>query len=455
MSDMGVIHRQKADYLLRLAEEVKACNRQPGSPRHGNTDMKLWILVVCILISSGFLNGIYTSLAHAGALYIYEMANPSDTGYAGAGLAARAGDAGTVFTNPAGMTRFKEPTIQAGLTPFYLHAPFNPDENTTVDGRDGDTNLIFAGANFAYIHPVTDNAMLGVSLGNHFGLLLDWGDNWVGRYVSTEIALLAPQLQPTAAYRVNDWLSIGAGAGLTLGYLKDKAEVRNLNPARGDGSWEISDTDFAIQGNFGIMIEPSERTRIGIRYLTETDLDFEDEPDFSNVGPLLDTGREIDLGMKMPQSIMAGVHHRFNDQWAMLGSVGWEDWSRFALVNVDVSGTEPEARIDAGFDDTWHFGIGAEYQYNPKLMLTAGFSYDSSLMDSDTRPINLPLGDMYRYAAGFKYRKSDDLTLGGGLSFLWMGDMDVKQAGNPKEGFVSGQYDDVFLTFLSFYVQWN
>jgi len=74
---------------------------------------------------------------------------------------------------------------------------------------------------------------------------------------------------------------------------------------------------------------------------------------------------------------------------------------------------------------------------------------------SDTRPINLPLGDMYRYAAGFKYRSSDDLTLGGGLSFLWMGDMEVKQAGNDKEDFVSGQYDDAFLTFLSFYVQWN
>ncbi len=452
---MSVITKQITDNLLRLPKEAKGCNRQPGLLRHGDVDRKLWILALCILVSGGILNGICPSLAHAGALYIYEMANPSDTGYAGAGLAARAGDAGTVFTNPAGMTRFKEPTIQAGITPFYLNAPFNPDENTTVDGSDGDSNLIFAGANFAYIHPVSDDLKLGVSLGNHFGLVLDWGDNWVGRYVSTEVALLAPQLQPTAAYKVNDWLSIGAGAGLTLGYLKDKAEVRNLNPAMGDGSWEFSDTDFAVQGNFGIMIEPSERTRIGVRYLTETDLDFEDEPDFSNVGPLLDRGMKLDLGMKMPQSIMAGDYHRFNDQWAMLGSVGWDDWSRFGLVNVDLSGTEPEARIDLGFDDTWHLGVGAEYQYNPDLMLTAGFSYDSSMMDSDTRPINLPLGDMYRYAAGFKYRKSDDLTLGGGLSFLWMGDLEVKQAGNPKEGFVSGQYDNTFLTFLSFYVQWN
>jgi long-chain fatty acid transport protein len=94
-------------------------------------------------------------VAYAGAAYIYEMANPSDTGYAGAGLAARAEDAGTVFTNPAGMTRFKESTFQAGLTPLILYAPFNPGQGTTVPGSDGDTTEFISGANFAYIKPVS------------------------------------------------------------------------------------------------------------------------------------------------------------------------------------------------------------------------------------------------------------------------------------------------------------
>jgi len=61
-----------------------------------------------ILITGGILCLICPGLAYAGAAYIYEMANPSDTGYASAGLAVRAGDAGTVFTNPATMTRFKD-----------------------------------------------------------------------------------------------------------------------------------------------------------------------------------------------------------------------------------------------------------------------------------------------------------------------------------------------------------
>jgi long-chain fatty acid transport protein len=302
---------------------------------------------------------------------------------------------------------------------------------------------------------VSDDLKLGISMQNFFGLSLDWGDNWVGRYISTQTTLIAPQLQPTAAYRVTDWLSIGAGAGLTLGYLKDKAEVKSLIPGGDDGRYEYSDTDFAVQGNFGIMIEPSENTRFGVRYLTDTDLDFKDKIDASNVGPVFGNLPRLDLGMKMPQSVMAGIYHRLNDQWAILGSVGWDDWSRFGRINVDFSATGVDTTVDANFDDTWHFGVGAEYQYNTDLMLTAGFSYDSSMSDSDTRPINLPLGEMYRYGVGLKYRKSYKVTLGGGFSFLWEGDLPVKTAGSEREGFVSGQYDNVFLAFLSFYVQWR
>ena len=37
----------------------------------------------------------------AGGLYIYEMANTTDIGTAGAGLSAKAQDASVVFNNPA------------------------------------------------------------------------------------------------------------------------------------------------------------------------------------------------------------------------------------------------------------------------------------------------------------------------------------------------------------------
>jgi long-chain fatty acid transport protein len=421
--------------------------------------MKFRKMALLLLIAGGILYGICTDLAYAGAAYIYEMANPTDTGYAGAGLAARAGDAGTVFTNPAGMTRFGETTYLAGATPLYIYAPFNSDQNTTATGPDNGVTELFSGGSFAAILPVGDRLRFGISAQNFFGLALDWGDNWVGRYESTKAAIIAPQLQPTVAYKVSNWLSIGAGAGLTLGVLADEARVNNLDPTLGDGRLKYDDTDFAVQGNFGIMIEPSDKTRIGLRYLTETDLDWKSRIYLSGVGPGIADAMKwignVDLGMKMPQALMAGIFHQFNDKWAFLGSVGWDDWSQFERIHVKIDGTGVNRVVHAKFDDVWHFGVGAQYQYTPKWMLTAGFSYDTSMSTGSTRPIELPLGKMYRYAAGFKYRKSDNLTLGGGLSVVYEGDLKVKPAGSAVSGGqVSGQYDNAVITFLSLYVQW-
>jgi long-subunit fatty acid transport protein len=95
-------------------------------------------------------------------------------------------------------------------------------------------------------------------------------------------------------------------------------------------------------------------------------------------------------------------------------------------------------------------GVGAEHQYNPKWMLTAGVSYDTPLASDRTGPIELPMSNLYRYAAGFKYQARDDLILGVGLTWLYEGS--VPHA--PANG-VYGKYNNVSITFLSFYARWH
>jgi long-chain fatty acid transport protein len=402
--------------------------------------------------------------ALSGGLYFQEMSSASESSYAGAGMVARANDAGTAFSNPAGMTRFDKPEMLAGGTGVYIEANFKPErDNTTVEGRDGSVNkrLVPAGS-FAYVRPVSDRLSLGMSVHNYFGLAIDWKDNWVGRYSSTSVTLLAPQFQPSVGYKVNDWLSVGAGAAATLGYIKDKMRVAPPFGQEGnDGKLRISDSDWAMQYNLGIMLEPSDRTRIGIRYLTETDLDFEDAPDISGISlpdlpnftPEQDSILEtdvLDIGVKMPRAIQTGIYHQWNDNLALLGSVGWEEFSKFGKVQVGFDNTGVSATLDEDFRDVWHFGVGAEYKYKPKWELTAGFSLDSSMSSDRTRPIVIPLGTMYRYALGFKHNVRDDLTVGGGFTWIWEGNLPVKEAGG-----VNGKYDRVSISILSFYARWH
>jgi long-chain fatty acid transport protein len=427
-------------YLKKMQQQIQ------GSPCPNKLTSGLAALLLTL----------FASHVNAGALYIYETGSPTETGFGGAGMAARAQDAGTVFTNPAGMTRFNSNAtlVSGGL--LYLYAPFDTSEETTISGSDGSTTEFFPYGSFAYIYSVSDRLKLGVSAQNNFGLALDWGTNWVGRYTSTEATIIAPQVQPTISFRVNKWLSVGAGAGLTLGYLDAKLRVNNKEPGKGDGKMEYDDTDFAVQGNFGIMLEPSPRTRIGLRYLTETDLDFEDNPDFSRMGPLTgaitDQITKLDLGMKMPQSVMLGVFHDLNDKWAILGSVGWDQWSKFGYVDVSVD-ESPEVTDDLKFDDVWHFGVGAQYKYKPRWIINTGVAYDTGLSGKKHRSLAIPMGKMYRFGIGTEYRKRNDLTIGAAMDIMYEGDLQVDNESDG--GRVDGEYENVFLSFFTVYAKWQ
>jgi long-chain fatty acid transport protein len=397
-------------------------------------------------VALGVVVSLAPDMAHAGALYFPEMSSASEAGYAGAGMVGRANDAGTVFSNPAGMMRFDEPAMMAGPIGVYIDAGFSTNDSNTATGRSGGVNKrIVPAGSFAYLRPLSDKVAVGVSMHNYFGLAIDWDDGWVGRHSATTVAVLAPQLQPTVAYRVNDWLSVGAGAAITMGYLRDKMRVQSPDPLIDDGKLRISDTDFAVQGNFAVMLEPWEHTRIGIRYLTETELEFEDAPDISLRGPLPNPDTDkIDLGMKMPQTLHAAIHHQFSDKLALLGSVGWEEFSRFGKIQVRIEGTEINTTLDEDFRDVWHFGVGGEYQYKPNWELTAGFSLDTSMSSDRTRPIVIPIGTMYRYAVGFKHKTRKNRVLGGGLTWVWEGNLPIKPAGD-----VEGNYKNVSIWVFS------
>jgi long-chain fatty acid transport protein len=99
----------------------------------------------------------------AGALYVYEMGSPADIGTAGAGMAAKAQNASTAFTNPAGMMRFDGPELLVSGVGMYLHAPFEPDNNMTVVGSDGQTNELFGAGSLSYAHPVTSRLNVGLT----------------------------------------------------------------------------------------------------------------------------------------------------------------------------------------------------------------------------------------------------------------------------------------------------
>ncbi len=417
-------------------------------------------IVFCVVLTAVFKCG----SAWAGGIMLYQFGSP-DVGYANAGYAARAQDASTVFTNPAGMGRLESSQSLIGTQALYAQLKFSPNSSTSVPGGGSDggnaIGWVPAGSLFL-VHKFNQDWSVGFGALSYFGLSQSFDGNWVGRYYIQKKSLVGMTFMPAVSYRVNDWLSIGAGLNMMYGYLKDQVAINN-GPLISDGQMNYKDTRPGYGANLGVLVEPKKGTRFGLTYLSEVKLDFSDVPEFSGVNPVLYswlashglTTSSLDLGMTVPQMMMFSIYHDLNSQWAVLGNVGWQDWSRFGKVDVGINTANPTSlTVDCHYKDTWHAALGIQYTYSPAWKFSFGIAYDSSAVSDEDRTVSVPIGEIKSFAFGAQYALSQNLTLGAAYQFAWLGDMPVDQNNGPLTGRVAGEFGNTTFQFFVLNLKW-
>ena len=417
----------------------------------------LVILGLCLLVST----------AGAGGLILYELGTP-DLGTAGAGRAAMAADASTAALNPAGMTRLERSQMLAALQGLYIDTRFDTKEAAFGGGDGGNAGGFVPAGSFHYVHSITPDWKVGISAGSYFGLGVDYGDDWAGRYYSTEAELLTFGINPSVGYRVNDWLSVGGGFNIVYAELTQKAAINNgAVPGQAglpDGELKLEDDDVAYGFNLGILLEPREDTRFGISYRSKVDLEFKDVASLKNIGPVLQgilnlsglAGSKVDVDMTVPQLIMVSGYHQLSDRWAVMGNIGWQDWSEFGKQDLTLrSTTSTTFTQDLNYDDTWHFALGAQYRFAERWLWSVGAAYDTSPTDEDTRTPDLPLDRQIRIGIGIQYDWNDDVIVGVAYEYLDAGDAEIDQEGGPLQGPLKGEYDPNAIHFFAVNLIWK
>jgi len=275
-----------------------------------------------------------------------------------------------------------------------------------------------------FVYNASERIKLGIGSLSYFGLGIDYGSNWVGRYRVEKSAFITASLVPAVSYRINDWLSAGAMLNMMLAYFKTDTAINNLGLA--DGQMKYSDTTMGVGGGVGLLFEPTKTTRVGLTYYSPVHLDFNATPSFSSLGPIGErilTGRELSFGYTVPQWIMLSGYQQVTDALALMVNFGWQNWSQFGDIDASMS-LEPVTgglTTNLNMQDTWHVAIGAQYRIAPPWLLSAGFAYDSSPFTTENRTPSLPLDVTFRYAAGVQYDWSEKLTLGLAYEFIYAG----------------------------------
>ena len=427
------------------------------------------------IAASAFVLAITSTSTHAGGLWLYETGSP-DMGTATAGRAAMARDASTAGSNPAGMTRLDRTQVMATALGLDVQAKFE-GQTTFSNGLHTATETAGNGHNAGYITPAANLDMvyvaapdlrLGLAVGSYFGLGMDYGDSWQGRYYVQNAELLTMGFNPSAGYRFNDWLSVGGGVVAMYGKLKQEMAVNNRDPLiaadPADGRLKIDADDWGWGYNLGVLFEPASSTRIGVTYRSEVELEFDDVAEVSGVtGPVLGriatliSNSSLDMTMKIPQGATLSVVQQLNDRLALMANVGWQDWSSYGKVEVDLStgSTSGSTTVDAGMKDTWHYAIGAHYRVADPWLLMLGFAYDTSPVEDSRRSVAMPLDRQVRYAAGVEYTVDRDVTVGFGYTFIDCGSAKIDQNRGPFAGHIVGEYDTNYVSAFGLNMNWK
>jgi long-chain fatty acid transport protein len=236
-----------------------------------------------------------------------------------------------------------------------------------------------------------------------------------------------------------------------------------------DGQLKLDDNVWGWGANLGLLYEIDAGTRLGLTWSSQVDLDFSAAANFSNLGQLgtalQDAGLlngTLDLGIKVPQQVMGSIFTQVNDRWAVLGSVGWQQWSRFGQIELGIDDTNNPTSLttDLDFKDTWHFAAGAQYRLSDPWLVNFGIAYDTGFQDSsDVSPL-LPVNSAWRFGVGAQQQLSKTAFWGVAAEYLYGGTLDTSlQSTLPValggRGDLDGSYNTVGDLHLAAYYNWT
>jgi long-chain fatty acid transport protein len=404
----------------------------------------------------------FATYARAAGLLLYETGAP-DLGTASAGRAAMAADASTAAANPAGMTLLDRSQLLSASGALLPSTNFDvAPQTTTSGGGGGNAGVFFPIGGFFYVYRLSERVRLGVAVDSDFAGNFNYGKQWTGRYYVTREPLITGKVNPSIAYEVNDWLSVGAGFSFSVGRLLFQSKINNVLPRVPDGGLAIESWDEAFGGNVGILLRPIAKLRVGLTYQSPVDYKFGFRPHLTNLGPILTRirqrigGAKINIPMEVPQQVMLSGLYDVTSNWSLMGNVGWQNWSAFGEFPIGISSVK-QRTVEANlhFSDTCQIAIGQQFRFGEKWLWSAGFAYDSSPVSRANRVPTLPVDRQLRYGTGIQYQINRDVTAGVAWEFMDAGPAPYSARRGPLAGTIQGHYSTDYLNFVALNLIWK
>lgn len=349
-----------------------------------------------------------------------------------------------MFWNPATMTQFQgivSETDVSGIFPYASHTPtagtfVGPPFNLPGTSNVGNATPLPAGYTSYQFSP---NLWFGLSINAPFGLSENIPDAWAGRNYSGQALLKTYNATPSIAWRINDWISVGAG--VQIQYAKASFEFGLPFPPPGVGSQAtLRGTGWAYGATAGVTLTPTPTTTIGLGWRSALNQKIEGELVTNVTAPGTTTG-SVNTTLDLPDTVSLGIRQRVDPRWTLLGTAEWSNWSRIGTSHILQLNGSPATVLGPAFSvpfqwrDGWFFSGGAEYIWSDRLTVRGGVGYEISPVTDQVRTPLVPDDTRVWASVGASWQVIKGVHFDLAYSHIWVQDPSINlsaASGNPS-----------------------
>ena len=258
---------------------------------------------------------------------------------------------------------------------------------------------------------VSDRLWLGLGVNAPFGLKLDYDESYFGRYDSLHTDLKTYNIQPSAAYKLSDNLSIGGGVDVQYVKVKLTNALPQLSPLLADGHASVEGDDLSVGWNAGLFYTTGD-TNFGVHYRSRMTHNLKGDQTISGlVGPLAAANGTFDANapLELPDIVTVSMMHRLTPKLRAMLTARWYNWSVFRAITIN---TATGASVkEMHYHDSYSVSAGGEYDVSDRLTLRAGTMFDRTPTNPQFLTTRVPDGDRVWLSGGATWNMSSAMAL--------------------------------------------
>lgn len=382
-----------------------------------------------------------------------------------AGDTAKAYNASTVFSNPAGMVRLDQNEVTSAFNyigPTVKFSGTNTVGLTATRGGNGGNLIEDAVTPAGYgVWSYSPDLKFGFSASAPFGQRVKNPMDFVGRYQSQTSSISDLSFNIDAAYRINEHWSIGGGPVIDYfeARLTQAINTGATSALTGDPVADLHGHDTAVGFDVGFLYQINPDLRLGLNYrssivhaITGTQGIYV-PPLITALSPrtaaLLASQTSLaKTKVTLPDSANLGGYWQITPKWAALGEVAWTHWSLVDKIVVTPQQAFVQgSTITENFHDTFSVSLGTSYRVIDKLLLQGGVSWDESPVDNRNRTSRIPDSDRYIIGVGATYTIAPSVDVTAAYAHIFFAGGTVNNSAQPAAGTLVGKYSSDANTF--------